>query len=80
MRRGFPQDHRFQLAQAIQGLRAQRFELINSAGEQLGQLRLGTVHPEAPLQQLQFFWGEIRGFKPVFHNDGRLLVAFRDRL
>ena len=55
MRRCLPKNHRLQLTQAIQGRCAQGLELINSAGEQLGQLRLGPVHPEAPLQQLQFF-------------------------
>ena len=55
MRRCLAQNHRLQLAKAIQGGCAQRLELINPAGEQLGQLRLGAVHSEAPLQQLQFF-------------------------
>ena len=44
-----------ELAQAIQRLRAQRFELIDAVCEQLGKLCLGAMHTEAPLQQLQFF-------------------------
>ena len=50
MRRCLAKDHRLQLAKTIQGGCAQWLELIHPAGEQLGQLRLGAVHPEAPLR------------------------------
>ena len=78
MRLCLAQDHRFQLTQAIQGRCAQGLELINSAGEQLGQLRLGSVHPEAPLQQLEFFGGEVCWLEPVFHHDRHLIPRFSD--
>ena len=74
------QDHRFQLTQPIQGRCAQGLELINSAGEQLGQLRLGSVHPEAPLEQLEFFGGEVCGLEPVSDDHRRLILKINHRL
>ena len=55
-------------------------ELINSAGEQLGQLRLGSVHPEAPLEQLEFFGGEVCGLEPVSDDQRRLILKINHRL
>ena len=80
MRRCLAQNHRLQLAKTIQGGCAQWLELIHPAGEQLGQLRLGAVHPEAPLQQLQFFGREICGLESVLHHNRRLIPNLSNRV
>ena len=80
MRRCLSQDRQFQLANAIQACCAQLLELINPAGEQLDQLRLGAVHPEAPLQQLQFFGREICGLESVLHQHRRLIPNLSNRV
>ena len=80
MRCCLAQNYRLQLAQAIQGGCAQWLELIHPAGEQLSQLRLGAVHPEAPLQQLQFFGREICGLESVLHHNRRLIPNLSNRV
>ena len=53
---------------------------MTSAGEQLGQLLLGAVQPESPLQQLQFFGGEVIGLEPVIHFKRRLILKLSDQV
>ena len=53
---------------------------MTSAGEQLGQLLLGAVQPESPLQQLQLFGGEVIGLEPVLHSKRRLILKLSDQV
>ena len=44
------------------------------------EISRGAVHPEAPLQQLQFFGREICGLESVLHEHRRLIPNLRNRV
>ena len=60
----FRQNHRSQGLDALEGVAAQRLQVVEPLGEELGQLRLRAVHAEATVQGPELFGAEVDRIGP----------------
>jgi len=61
---GFRQDHRTELHDDVESMAAQRQQVVEPLGEELGQLRLRAVNAEASVEGPELFSAEVDRIGP----------------